>query len=247
MYNLIIFPKYRDSDNIEGTFKEVDILCMNELFLESMKPLVNDTIGLALQTFFKKFESSPANTDTNGIAQLLQTKVQLMKDILGPSIEHQTLHRRMADDGTIALVESLKLDTVKQLYRGKEQEVLTKLKYLLDHEYQWQSSIQPRKKADFEIFSNYCRYLEAQAQNKQVELEQKLGNQYSLDRTENLRKWINNSKDSLFYSSEEKERSTKMNICYGRKDLIVEVIHGMEYQILCQTARIPLGSTRGML
>ena len=247
MYNLIMFPKYHDPENTEGAFKEVDIMCMNEVFLESMKPLINDTLGLALQSFFKRFEANPANTDTNSIAQIVQMKIQLMKDILGPSIEHQTLHRRMADDGTLALVESLKLDTVKQLYRGKEQEVLDKLKYLMEHEWQWQASIQPRKKADFEVFSNYCRYLEAQSQNKQVELEQKLGNQYSLDRTENLKKWINNSRDSLFYNSDEKERSTKMNICYGRKDLIIEVIHGMEYQLICQKARIPLGSTRGVL
>lgn len=241
MYDLSIFWLNKN-DPSEGLFKEVDIINMEDEFILSLKPLLNDRVSAIILRFFEFFETTKIRDENNPIAIKLTEKVDRMKELLEDTCKKFTLHLKLEETGLMELLRSNDLESLMDLVTDTEG-TIKQLDWLLSEEENWYPYIEPRKKQDFEHFLEMCSYLDTTASMHKRALDELGNGECTFNKTENMKKYLaNNSK--LFFTAHETRRKTGMEVVINRVGLVRDLRHALEYRKLCNENNIDLVSRR---
>ena len=241
MYDISIFWLSKNNP-AEGLFKEVDIINMEDEFILSLKPLLDDRVSRILLRFFDYFETTGIRNEGNPIAIKLTEKVDRMKELLEDTCKKFTLHLKLEDTGLMELLRSNDLESLLELITNPE-ETIEQLDWLLSEEKNWYPFIEPRKKTDFEHFLEMCSYLDTTAREHKRVLDEIGNGECVFNQTTDMKKYLaSNSK--LFFTPHETRRRTGMDVVINRVGLVKDLRHALEYRCICDKNNIDLVSRR---
>lgn len=230
MYDVVIIP----GDNGDGIFKELDILAMSSLFVEALKPLINDTVAMHLIEFFREFDDSGVREENNEMAKSLVTKVDWLHENIKSRLNEVTLHLKFREDPIISRLGKYKYEDIKNLSKDERKELKEKIEYVLKtrKDIGWDNKIVARKQEDFKAFIVACEQVSKAAEQLQIKLIA-LDPDHTYDRTYNMARWVNRDK-SPFYRKNEKDKITGLEFYSRLRPVLEELLEGISYQDFVQ-------------
>jgi hypothetical protein len=234
-----------DIEMFRGLFAEGELMVMNDDFIKSLRPLLDDMVSSLLLDFFKKFEESGISEHQNYVSNKLTEHVKKLWEYLRQPIMLNTFHFEVEKKGIFEIVQRLNIDTVVNGGVENRDEVIEKLQWLLDNRIYWNAKIEPRKKVDYEKFVEQCKSLALDAEHQEALLKS-YGSNVSLKRYDNLIERISHNKE-FFFTANEKERPTHMYIVMRDAQKIEMSLHGLLYQRECDKLGILKPDRRSFL
>lgn len=243
MYDVVIIP----GDNGDGIFKELDIIVMSSLFVEALKPLINDTVAVHLLEFFKEFDKSGIREENNEVARSLVTKVDWLHSNLKKRLDEVTLYLKFREDPIISKLGKYKYEDIKGLSKEERKELKEKIKFVLDTRTSigWDNKIVARKQEDFKAFVVACEQVSKAAEQLEVKL-MTLDPNHTYNRTYNMSRWVNRDK-SPFYRKNEKDKITGLEFYSRLRPVLEELLEGISYQDYVQEKNLFIRQSRRVL
>lgn len=216
-------------------FKEIEIACFNEEFIEAFTQLLDDKLSLRVKQFIDSvLESDLVNNRHVELVDLIVTNVEMMRDIMGQTIATNTFHTEAHDRGVVKTLTSLNIVTIQMNTSIDREELLTDVTWLLDNQDLWQGEIKPRSKEAFEVFMYEVDQLKTRALSMYIMLK----NSTDMDFEYNplLKEAIKENK-AIFYQREN-ARNTGMYYIIRERPEIEKLHHWLEYNKLCDDRRV---------
>lgn len=228
MYDLYLF---------NNMYAECDIAAFDEAYIEVLKDLLDDKVSVRLLEFFEKFDASPASTDTNEFALLLQEKVDLMKEILMPSLIEKTFHFKVQDKNLIEQISILTVESLSAVVTEKEEaDLLGNIQWLLDNRHNWISEIRPRNRESFVRLIELSAIIEGESYYLKGLYEMHMPG-VELQSHRDLRKRLKSNK-VFFCANNEAVRRTRMGRIIANRKEVEMVHHALIYRKKCRELNI---------
>lgn len=224
-----------DIELMDNLFSEGELLCMPEEFMITLRNLLDDKLSLIFNDFFRKFYEAGIQNIDEDIAIELTQQVRLLYDTCFDAIKANLFHLEVQDREIHKKLESITIDTALAAIQDRKT-IMEDFQWLLDNRQYWRSTTVKRRKEDYEDLLSFADLLESMTTSRVYE-EEYSGSGKTIKRYSQLQKRIEHNKE-IFYSYNEKVRSTRMGLIMSSATTIKAVLHGLQYQQHCDDHKL---------
>lgn len=239
--------------NLFSIFKEAEIACMDEDFIDALGPLLDDSLSMKMMQFLENMEAiGIMKYRDQPIYRDIANTIDLIEEKLGTDIRRNTFHLQVREKDLGRRALNVSLAAIPTTPIDERDELLADVQWFLGNKQYWLDQFPERTKEAYQDFIYEVGLLQSRAQSmyimyksaSDVQNEKRAAeglppfNAIELEYHDDLVRAVEANK-SLFYLRE-KPRTTGTSYINRRQADLEKLEHCLVYNRMCEEARITL-------